>query len=71
VLLIDDLGKEKLTSAVAALLWELIDARYSNRRPMVITTRYGGAEFEARFGDVVLGTDIRRRVTECCDVVSF
>lgn len=71
VLLIDDLGKEKLTASVAALLWELIDSRYANRRPMVITTRYGGADFEARFGDSVLGVDIRRRIAESCEPVMF
>lgn len=71
VLMVDDLGKEKLTASVAALLWEVIDSRYANRRPMVITTRYAGAAFEERFGDGVLGRDIRRRLKDCCDVVQF
>lgn len=69
VLMVDDIGKEKLTSSVAALLWEVVDARYANRRPMVLSTRYGGAAFEARFGDSVLGIDIRRRIVESCDRV--
>lgn len=71
VLMIDDLGKEKLTASVAALLWEVVDARYSNRRPMVISTRYSGERFEERFGDAVLGGDIRRRIVDSCRVVSF
>lgn len=71
VLMIDDLGKEKLTAAVAALLWEVVDARYSNRRPMVITTRFVGSDFESRFGDAVLGIDIRRRLADCCRHVPF
>jgi hypothetical protein len=71
VLMVDDLGKEKLTASVAALLWEVVDSRYANRRPMVLTTRYGGAAFEARFGDNVLGIDIRRRIMESCDRVMF
>lgn len=71
VLMVDDLGKEKLTASVAALLWEVIDARYAHRRPLVITTRYAGAAFEERFGDAILGKDIRRRLLNCCDVVQF
>ena len=69
VLMIDDLGKEKLTASVAALLWEVVDSRYANRRPMILTTRYGGEEFEQRFGDHTLGVDIRRRLAESCDMV--
>lgn len=71
VLMVDDLGKEKLTASVAALLWEVVDSRYANRRPMVLTTRYGGAAFEARFGDNVLGIDIRRRIVESCERVAL
>lgn len=71
VLMVDDLGKEKLTASVAALLWEVIDSRYANRRPMIITTRYVGKQFEDRFGDATLGIDIRRRLLDCCDIVQF
>lgn len=71
VLIIDDLGKEKLTASVAALLWEVVDSRYANRRPLVISTRYASHAFEERFGDSVLGKDIRRRLIDCCQVVQF
>lgn len=71
VLMIDDLGKEKLTASVAALLWEVVDSRYANRRPIVISTRYASHAFEERFGDAVLGKDIRRRLIDCCQVVQF
>ena len=71
VLIIDDLGKEKLTASVAALLWEVVDTRYANRRPIVLSTRYAGGTFEERFGDGILGKDIRRRLRNCCDVVQF
>ena len=71
VLIVDDLGKEKLTASVAALLWEVVDARYASRRPLIISTRFGGPAFEERFGDSVLGRDIRRRLLDCCEVVQF
>lgn len=71
VLIIDDLGKEKLTASVAALLWEVVDTRYANRRPIIISTRYAGPTFEDRFGDGVLGKDIRRRLRNCCEIVQF
>jgi hypothetical protein len=71
VLMVDDLGKEKLTASVAALLWEVVEARYANRRPLIISTRYAGEAFTDRFGDKILGTDIRRRLLDCCAVAQF
>jgi hypothetical protein len=73
VLIVDDLGKEKLTESVASLLWELIDVRLSHRRPLIVSTRYHGEAFVARFGDKggLLGHDIRRRLSDACNRVGF
>lgn len=71
VLMIDDLGKEKVTAAVAALLWELVETRYAHERPVVLSTRWAGDEFEARFGEPHLGRDIRRRLAESCSRLAF
>lgn len=71
VLMVDDLGKEKATPAVGALLWEVLDARYQRKAPMVITTRFSGEAMRDRFSEPHLGDDIRRRLNELCRAVKF
>ena len=71
VLIIDDLGKEKLSAAVAPLIWEVIDARNNHRKPTLISTRFRGTDFVARFSEPILGEDIRGRIADCCQVVNF
>jgi len=71
VLMVDDIGKEKSTPAMAALLWEVLDKRYGRGLPMVITTRFSGAELRGRFGEESLGDDICRRLNELCIGVNF
>lgn len=71
VLIVDDLGKEKLSAAVAPLIWEVIDERNNRRRPTLISSRFTGADFVARFTDQVLGEDIRGRIADCSRVIHF
>lgn len=44
LLIIDDLGKERFTDWSLALLFEIIDARYRDMRPTVITSNYSVEE---------------------------
>jgi hypothetical protein len=71
VLMIDDLGKEKSTPAMAELLWEVLDKRYGRGLPVVLSTRFAGSELRSRFGEECLGDDILRRLNELCIGVSF
>lgn len=71
VLMIDDLGKEKSTPAMAALLWEVLDKRYGKGLPVVLSTRFTGQELRQRFGEECLGDDIMRRLNELCSGVAF
>jgi len=71
ILMIDDLGKEKITPAASALFWELVDQRYGNRLPMIISTRFQGKAFTDRFAEPTLGEDIRRRLKDMSSVVLF
>lgn len=71
VLIIDDLGKEKLSAAVAPLIWEVLDARNNHRLPTLISTRFRGKDFVARFTEPILGEDIRGRIAENSSVVQF
>jgi hypothetical protein len=68
VLIVDDVGKEKLTNAVASLMWEVLDARVNERRPTLISTRFKGTGFVERFTDAVIGEDIRGRISDSCGV---
>ena len=70
-LLIDDLGKEKLTASVAASLWELIEYRTSRRLPIIATTRYAGDTLVRRFSEQELGQDIAGRLREGCMAILF
>lgn len=71
VLLIDDLGKEKASPAMSALLWEVFDRRLSSNLPVIVTTNFTGEMFAARFGEKHLGDAIRRRISELCRHVHF
>jgi hypothetical protein len=71
VLMIDDLGKEKSTPAMAALLWEVLDKRYGRGLPVVLSTRFSSDELRSRFGEECLGDDIIRRLNELCTGVTF
>lgn len=71
VLCIDDMGKEPITAAASALLWELVDRRYGARVPTIITTRFKGEAFTERFRESSLGHDIRRRIKDSCVAVNF
>lgn len=71
VLAIDDLGKERITPAAAALLWELIDRRYQALVPTIITTRFRGQQFADRFTEMALGGDILRRIRDATRAVTF
>lgn len=71
ILMIDDLGKERATPAVSALLWEVLDKRYGLGNPVIFTTRFSGSDLVLRFGEKHLGDDIRRRLNELCSGVHF
>ena len=71
VLMIDDLGKERATPAAAAMLWEVLDARYAHGLPVIATSRFGSAELAERFGEASIGQDICRRLFALCDGLKF
>jgi len=71
VLMIDDLGKEKANPAMSSLLSEVFDARYGDRLPVIVTTRFSSKELRERFAEPSIGEDICRRLYELCDGVTF
>lgn len=70
LLMLDDLGKERMTPRVAADLFAIIDERASHERPTIITTNFNGQGLAARFDDAEMGAAVVRRLRDFYHVVS-
>lgn len=70
LLVLDDLGKDQPTQWSVALLYRILNARYENDAPVVVTTNYDAAGLVKRLtppgGDDVTGRAIVDRLTEMC-----
>lgn len=69
-LVLDDLGKESPTDWTLMKLFELVNDRYEQMRPMVITTQYSRPELIERLGkngDRETAVAIVSRLRETCD----
>lgn len=64
LLVLDDLGKEKVSEWVEQTLYRVIDTRYQENRLLVVTTNFKPQELEARYPEV--GEAIMSRLTEMC-----
>ena len=64
LLVIDDLGKEKPTEWTEQMLYEIINARYENNMPLVITTNISLKEIRERYENN--GPAIESRIIEMC-----
>lgn len=66
ILILDDLGAEKATEWVAETLYILIDERYGNMKPTVITSNFSLSELAERLGDRIVS-----RIMEMCRVIEI
>jgi len=64
LVILDDLGAEKVTEWVREKLYSIIDSRYEGQKPTIITTNCSPAELTERIGERI--TD---RLREMCKVV--
>lgn len=64
LLVIDDLGKERSSEWSESILYEVINGRYEDYMPTIITTNLNPRQLEARFGEAVVS-----RLAEMCDGV--
>ncbi len=71
VLVIDDLGKEKLTEWKYEQLFDVIDHRYNNEKTTIITSNYLLSELAGIYGDNISGQAIVSRLAEMCKVVDM
>lgn len=69
LLVIDDLGKESPTPWVQEKLFEIINARYEDNKPTIITTNTTLSVIEKRYG--ANGPAIVSRILEMCDGVTM
>ena len=72
VLILDDLGTELVTEWATGQLYDLINARYNERRQVLITSNYTLGELEERLNNPrdakpdVMGSRISSRLMEMC-----
>ena len=66
VLIVDDLGAEKMTEWVAETFHKIVDKRYREVIPMIITSNNSLDELAERIGD-----RIPSRLAEMCDIVKL
>lgn len=70
ILMLDDLGKAKITPRVGEALFELVNRRMDSRKTMVITTNETGKSLDARFEDKECVSALLRRLREICRMVA-
>lgn len=69
LLILDDIGKEKPTTWVQQMLYEVVNTRYENRKSLVVTTNCDMKDLETRMPDV--GPAIVSRLLEMCQGVKL
>ncbi|WP_238538480.1 ATP-binding protein [Nitrolancea hollandica] len=74
-LAIDDLGAERLTAWGADRLFEIVNERHNELRPLLITSNLSpsalASRWNAQVGDGEAGDRIVNRLIESCDVLAF
>lgn len=74
LLIIDDLGKEKPSEWVLEKLFTIINSRYENNLPVIITTNYNQNSLVQRLsinGEIETATSIISRLYEMCYLVKI
>lgn len=71
LLIIDDLGKEKATEWSVQMIYSIVNSRYENEKPMIITTNYTPDELAARLApsgspDMITARATVDRLNEVC-----
>lgn len=70
LLVLDDLGKEKITDWTLQTLFRIINDRYNYERPVIVTTQFSSVELAERLssgGDEATAKAIISRLFEMCD----
>lgn len=65
LLILDDLGKEKRSEWTDQILYEVINARYERKLPIIVTTNFNASELAEHLDDSVAS-----RIVEMCNFVN-
>lgn len=71
VLVLDDLGKERLTPAPEGMLFSVVRQRCDREVPMLVSTQFQPDKLEQRFSLAETGTALVRRLGEYSQMVVF
>jgi DNA replication protein DnaC len=74
VLVIDDMGKENMSDFVVSQIFELVNERYANMKPTIVTSNFTVAELEKRLasrGNVDTAKAIVSRLTDNCHILKL
>lgn len=66
VLILDDIGKQATTEGIEEAVFELVEERITNKRPMIVTANATGKELEAMMSSD-RGRPLVRRLREFCE----
>jgi IstB-like ATP binding protein len=70
VLVIDDLGNDKLSANREVELLNVIRKRVDWHRPIIVTTQYKGKDLANRFSEGATAQAVVRRLREFCDAIN-
>jgi len=68
LILIDDVGKEKMTERVTTEMFNLVEERTANFRPIIWTTNLDAGQLKHAFNDQTKSDPIVRRLREFSDI---
>jgi len=69
VLFLDDVGQSKISERVGAELYEIVEYRTSNLKPILFTSNFRGRQLAEKFTDTTRGDAVVRRLAEFCTIV--
>jgi len=67
LLVIDDLGKEKVSEWVEQTLYQVVDSRYREEKPLIVTTNFNPDKLGGRYPEI--GPAMMSRIAEMCDPI--
>ena len=73
VLFLDDFGKDIVVEGVVNFIFKVLNSRFEEKRPMIISSKYSPKEVVERFSkiDEHFGNDISRRFGDYAHIVKF
>lgn len=68
LLVIDDMGKENATSWASTILYAVIDGRYGEMKPVIVTSNYSEGELIAKLAETYDDSSARAIVSRMCEM---